>query len=85
MSTKKPTTSKPSAPPDPKWHKTRKWERGFCCTYGVDADVVPGAPTMRLYGCRKPVIIVDGHRAGVGRCAKHDPRIAHVKRRKKTP
>jgi hypothetical protein len=51
-----------------------KRQRGFCCTYGNDDDVIPGAPRLKRVCGRSPVVLVDRKQMGVGRCAKHKPK-----------
>lgn len=57
--------------------KPTKRERGFCCTFGGDDDVIPGAPRLTKTCGANPVVLVDRHKQGVGRCAKHVFKLGH--------
>jgi hypothetical protein len=57
-----------------KWEKPTKRQAGYySCTYGIDDDIVPGAPKRKKACAAMPVVAVIPS-DGVGRCAKHAPK-----------
>ena len=52
------------------FRKPTRRQRDWCCTYGGDDDVVPGAPRLRRRCSAYPCVwVVPDY--GLGRCAKH--------------